>query len=145
MSSFSNSVPSLGGSDTQRPQQRVSSLEAHTEEEEFSLTQFKVCVGPPWFGQRQGRYVQLLISGGSGHLEYLSVVSPVQAAVSGLPALLNLTEVGQSSGTQSRSALPTNFYVQHGRSQSLILLQCSPRSASFLWDSSRIRTWNQML
>lgn len=57
--------------------------------------------------------MQLLISGGSGHLEYLSVVCPVQAAVSGLPALLNLTEVGQSSGTQSRSAPPTNFYIQH--------------------------------
>lgn len=36
--------------------------------------------------------MQLLISGGSGHVEFLSVVSPVQAAVSGLPALLNLIE-----------------------------------------------------
>lgn len=76
--------------------------------------------------------MQLLISGGSGHLDYLSVVSLVQAAVSGLPALLNLTEVEQSSGTRSRSALPNNFYVQPRRPLSFILLQCSPRSASSL-------------
>lgn len=39
MSSFSNSVPSLGGFDTQRPQQSISSAEVYAEAEEFSLTQ----------------------------------------------------------------------------------------------------------